>query len=788
MFLRPLLFSLPVLVLVLLLSSGEARAEEGGSDWPREVERDGHKLLVYQPQIDAWSDFIEIDGRAAVEYTPPGAAEGHLGAVWFKAATRTDMESRTVFIHGASVTDVRFPDLDAATTAALRDAIQDLIARATRTISLDRMLAAVERAEARQRAIEIKSEPPTIFYSEKPSLLLFVDGDPALSPVDGTDLFYAVNANWDVFFYLNQSRYYLAADGRWLSSPQLEGPWVAAGSLPADFDRLPAGESWDSVRLQVASGKVKGFKAPEVFFSSRAAELIQVDGRRKLTPVKGTKLLWLKNTQSDVFLHGTDGHYYFLVSGRWFRTTDLDGRWEAVAELPEDFAQLPTDHPRAHVRAAVPGTPEAEEAVLTAQIPRTATVQRDVEKPEVRYDGEPKFEEIPGTQVSYAVNTQSDVLKIGDLFYLCFQGVWFVSASANGPWEVADSVPNEVYDIPPSCPKHHTSYVYVYDSSPSWVVVGYTSGYTGVYVWGDVVVYGTGWYYYPYYYPYAWGVVYYPTWHTYGYSAWYNPYYGTYGRGGWVYGPYGGYGAVAGYNPSTGTYARGYTAWGPHGQVATGYAYNPWTGATASTYQARDAYGQWGESVIRRGDDWIHTGHYTDEHGTRAGFETSEGGKGVGFRGDQGSGFVARSGEDDLYVGRDGDVYRRDENGWSRYNDGNWDSIDTSEAQARARERRESGAGSERGQQARSELESRGVDRDAARDRRAEGSRSRERPSTTQRGSRSGDVAGGLQRDHRARSQGSQRTRDYRSMRGGSASRGGFRSGGARGGGRGRRR
>ena len=31
---------------------------------------------------------------------------------------------------------------------------------------------------------------------------------------------------------------------------------------------------------------------------------------------------------------------------------------------------------------------------------------------------------------------------------MCFQGVWFVSAAANGPWEVASTVPQEIYDDP----------------------------------------------------------------------------------------------------------------------------------------------------------------------------------------------------------------------------------------------------------------------------------------------------------------------------------------------------
>jgi len=83
----------------------------------------------------------------------------------------------------------------------------------------------------------------------------------------------------------------------------------------------------------------------------------------------------------------------------------------------------------------VPGTQQAAEAVLLAQVPQTAKVNKqDVKAPEVEYQGDPKFEPIEKTKVAQAVNTDKQVIKFGDLYYLCFQGVWFMSRSATGPW------------------------------------------------------------------------------------------------------------------------------------------------------------------------------------------------------------------------------------------------------------------------------------------------------------------------------------------------------------------
>ena len=58
------------------------------------------------------------------------------------------------------------------------------------------------------------------------------------------------------------------------------------------------------------------------------------------------------------------------------------------------------------------------------------------------------FEPIEKTKVSRAVNTDKDIIKLGDLYYMCFQGVWFMGRSPTGPWEVTGTVPKEIYEIP----------------------------------------------------------------------------------------------------------------------------------------------------------------------------------------------------------------------------------------------------------------------------------------------------------------------------------------------------
>jgi hypothetical protein len=76
-----------------------------------------------------------------------------------------------------------------------------------------------------------------------------------------------------------------------------------------------------------------------------------------------------------------------------------------------------------------------------------------------------------------------------------------------------------VDDIPPSCPVYNVRYVYVYDTTPDVVYMGYLPGYVGCYPYYGTVVYGTGYRYKPWrgrhhYYPR-------PT--TWGFHPRYNP-------------------------------------------------------------------------------------------------------------------------------------------------------------------------------------------------------------------------------------------------------------------------
>jgi hypothetical protein len=741
---------------------GTAQAAPVDGGWPRVYDvAGGASILVYQPQISSWDKQQHLVALAAVSYRDQTTTKPLLGTVKIEADTKVSLDERLVSFSAMKLTEANFASMAKDRVAAITAAIDKAMTGDDRVIALDRVLANLDKSGIVPRNVEgVKADPPAIFFSTTPALIVNLDGEPIWSPIKDNDLKYAVNTNWDLFEHGPTKTVFLRNEGTWLKASDVKGPWTPAGTLPDSFKKLPAEENFKEVKANLPGTPLK--TAPQVFVTFTPGELILTTGAPSYLLVPGTKLLWVSNTESDVFRLGKTGPVYYLVAGRWFSAPDFKGPWTfATQSLPEDFKQISLEHERSRVLASVPGTDQAAEAVLLAQIPQTARVKKsEVKAPEVAYHGDKaSFQPIEKTPVQRAVNTDKDVFQVEGKYYMCYQGVWFTSAASTGPWTLAESVPEAIYQIPASSPSHHVTYVTVEDDDDDeWVTYAAAAGYTGMMVAWGCAVWGTGWYYPPYwgyggFYPY-----YYPHFPTYGYSAWYNPRTGAYGRSARVYGPYGGAGIGARYNPRTGTYSRGAAAWGPYGARGAATAYNPRTGAVGATRQGSNVYGSWGSTAVQRGDDWAVTNRYTNNRtgNTTRTIRTDEG-SAITRRGDQG-GRVGVGDEGNVYAGKDGNVYRRQDGTWQKYDDGNWSNTDRQPTRPNPQDR----------------------------------STTADRPATQQATPTDRGTVDQLNRDSAARREGTQRTNDYGSYRGGSSSprstgsyRGGGASrGGARGGGR----
>jgi hypothetical protein len=681
--------------------AGNSTAQTEEAAWPHTITEGGATATINEPQAISWPDLTTLTARAAVSITPAGAKTPFYGTIEMSVATDVDLGTRSVILTGTKLLSAQFPTLDAARLDQIEARIREVMATLPpKHIPLDTILLSLKE-QPHVSEVAVKNDPPKIFFSSKPASLVVFDGEPVLAPIAGTTLSFAVNTNWDVFKDADGT-WYMLHGASWLSAPEANGPWSPVATLPAAFGKLPTDASFASVRKAVPGKPFTPGSAPAIFVSDIPAEIIVTVGPPKFVPVAGTSLQYVSNTDAALFLDPAGGRFYYLVSGRWFSAAGLDGPWTfATPDLPPDFAKIAANGPNGSVLASVPGTKQAQAALVQAQIPRQATLKRSATV-HVVYGGAPRFVPIPGTSIEYAVNTHSEVLRIGNAYYACYQGAWFKSASANGPWVPADSVPAAVYTIPPSSPLYPVTFVRVYGATPQTVTYGYTSGYVMGFVSAGVVAYGTGYYYppvvvpgpvpafYPYPYSYA-GGVYYNTasgawarggtvYGPYGTAARggtaYNPATGAWATGGAVYGPNGGAGAWSAYNPSTGSYAHGSAAWGNGSGSANASWYNARSGVTGTTNQNANPYERWGSSTLSGPNATVNTRSASDANGSAGAFNSSTGAAGAGVHGKGGNNAGAVKGANgNVYAGADGNVYRHTSDGWSKYNDGSWNSV-----------------------------------------------------------------------------------------------------------------
>ena len=484
-------------------STANAPASSAGAElnWPRIHTNNSVTIAIYQPQIEKWEG-EDLESRSAVAITPAGANAPLYGVFWMRARAEVDKAGGIVTLNDIQVTRAKFPT-SPAMEAEYLTLIRSHVPSVVQNMALDHLEAsyAISEAVRKARAVPVKNDPPRVIYTTSPALLVLVDGPPVLRPMLAVPGVQQV-LNSPALIVQTAGVYYLFASDHWYQANAIEGPWALAPNVPASLEAAKqAAVAANTVDL-MPPGENAATKTPAIYVSTTPAELVQSDGAANLVPIEGTDLMEVKNSDSAVFLCLADQNYYVLISGRWFKARTLEGPWTFAPykKLPPDLARIPANHPRANVLVSVPGTPQAEEAVIANSIPQTASVKRNEATLQVAYDGPPQFRPIESTPLAYAVNSPTPVIQVDAKTYYSVQnGVWFVATLPEGPWTVASSVPAVIYSIPASCPIHYVTYVRVYGATPEYVYVGYTPGYFGTVVCPDyVVVYGSGWYYRPY--------------------------------------------------------------------------------------------------------------------------------------------------------------------------------------------------------------------------------------------------------------------------------------------------
>ena len=183
--LRSSLCKLFFAAILVTLCFATVSAQDPG--WPRTIIKPGGKVVLYQPQVDDWENYQKVDARMAFTLTPTGGKQ-HVGVLTVQMQSTSDTENHTVFLSNPKITSVAFPSLDAATAAQMEQLVKTFLnPSATMTISLDRLAASVKKTKAPSVA-DVKNDPPTIFISMRPAILLMVNGAATTAPIEHSNM------------------------------------------------------------------------------------------------------------------------------------------------------------------------------------------------------------------------------------------------------------------------------------------------------------------------------------------------------------------------------------------------------------------------------------------------------------------------------------------------------------------------------------------------------------------------------------------------------------------------
>lgn len=478
---------------------------------------------------------------------------------------------------------------------------------------------------------------PTVYVRSKPTELIVVEGEPAFEAISGTSLKYVANTPADVLIDA-AGNWYTVLAGRWFTAASTQGPWnyVPPRTLPADFAKIPGASPKSAVLASIpgtpeAQESLIANAIPQTATVNRREARFEAhyDGPPNFEAIEGAQgLAYAVNSGTPIIR--TAGGYYALENAIWFVATSPNGPWTAATSVPAEIYTIPSNSPLHYVTYAYVYGSEGDE-VYTGYTP------------------------------GYYGTIVHDGVVIYGAGYAC------------EPW---------VGQVWYGCPE---PYGY-----------GASFGYSEAAGWS--LAFGWGWYD-PWYYPWWGGWGWYPGWYYPGgviagnfYGRWGNAVVAGTGAA-WADAWTGNYGRAAqgGYfNERTGGRGYGYASrntniyTGNSVAAGGGVRYNPQTGRVVAGQGGSVSNIYTGQGVAGGTRTAVNTetgrvtrsggvaGRGEQGAGAAGGFRTSGAAgdaAGAGYvRYDRETGDISKGGvvdiNGDVYAGRDGNVYKRTEDGW----------------------------------------------------------------------------------------------------------------------------
>ncbi|WP_380877507.1 hypothetical protein [Sphingomonas sp. DBB INV C78] len=186
---------------------------------------------------------------------------------------------------------------------------------------------------------------------------------------------------------------------------------------------------------------------PEIIISLQPAALVPIDGEPVWRPTAVSGVEHVLNSTAMILRY--QNKVYIGRAGRWATAASLNDTWARATSVPKPVTDA-LNKLLAGRAAPQGGMAEPEATKFAAIYVRTKPAELIV------IDGDPQFDDIEGTGLSYVTNTPADIfLDQSNNWYALVSGRWFKAQSTKGPWTYVapDKLPAGFQKIPSDGPK-----------------------------------------------------------------------------------------------------------------------------------------------------------------------------------------------------------------------------------------------------------------------------------------------------------------------------------------------
>jgi hypothetical protein len=307
--------------------------------------------------------------------------------------------------------------------------------------------------------------------------------EPAVTPVGRSGVYYVRGSRNDVYRYGNA--WYMNYNGDWYRAMSHEGPWVFVSyrSVPRAVYTVPTRyRRWNDYRDRHYMWTSSGYGYRDRDRGGRGIGFSLRIGDRYRGPdlgfydeptmirVPGSYVYYTQDSDNDVYRYGN--YWYMNYNGDWYRAGSFRGPWVFVSfrSVPRDVYSVPTQYRRrwSDYRDQHYGMDTSSDdhvyyrgGTTTTTSSLSLRIGSRYSGPSITFSTEPEVVTVPGTRgVYYVQDSDNDIYRYGNNWYMNYNGDWYRAGSYNGPWVFVGyrSVPRDVYSVPSTYRRNWSDY------------------------------------------------------------------------------------------------------------------------------------------------------------------------------------------------------------------------------------------------------------------------------------------------------------------------------------------